>query len=61
MKTWTVVRHAGRTGHPARVAFAGDEKRARSFYAKRSSELKQGSILLIDHAGGVQAYLWGTR
>lgn len=61
MKTWTVIRHSGRTGYPARVAFAGDEPRAQSFYEKEASKLRQGSILLMDHAGGVQAYRWGPR
>lgn len=60
-KAWHVIRHSGRTGYPPRIAFTGTMDRATSFFDRTRAELKQGSVLLMDHAGGVQDYHWARK
>ena len=60
-KPWTVIRHSGRGKLPPRIAYRGQEENARVYFNKIRSKLKIGSVLLIDHAGGLQAFEWGPR
>lgn len=54
-------RHSGRTSDPPRQRFTGPEARARSVFNRIAADLKQGSVLLMDHRGGIQGYRWAPK
>lgn len=60
-KTWTVLRHSGRHDDPPRIRFTGPELRATNVFNRIAADLRQGSVILIDHKGGLQAYKWAPR
>ena len=61
VKAWTVIRHSGRGQSQARIAYSGTESGARKSYERQSEAIKRGSVLLLDHAGGLQAFKWKGR
>ena len=60
-KLWTVIRHPGRGAASPRIAYRGREKGAQSYFGRMSKDIKFGSVQMLDHAGGLQGFKWGSK